>query len=346
MKTLVVHPGYPKTATTLLQKRVFNALDAQGHLRHLGRWAKGLPDCFKGGLFFTSLLRDASPTLLARAAPFDRIEKEWSEGDVLSQLTREKRGVFAGLLAEDRVNLYSDEGMTSPYRSVVPFDAFPRRIRRLFDDGSVDFRVVFTLRRQPDLLASYYAQSFSMLRQETRWNSMQKMYFPHGNLDINNLYVKFAEFSNIILPWANEFGLENIYFMYYEDIKNKPLEFSDVLASILDLSPKLVSTLFSNSMTENVKVRESDGSYVIFKSLRDILIEHGVMNRIQSKRLTRVISALASELHFRESITSFSINEVKALERHFSVFNEELVDNFGVQRADLQDRGYATSIKS
>src|SRR5690554_6242140 len=113
--TLLIHIGYPKTATTFLQRRLLKRLHEDKRIRFLGN-SEGvdIKECKIANGIITTLL----------------YKKHWGH-DVHSMLSGNE-GYLSGLLSDEKLNVFSSEYLCIPEYIQHPIEEMPRRIRKAF----------------------------------------------------------------------------------------------------------------------------------------------------------------------------------------------------------------------
>lgn len=142
IKTLYLHIGIPKTASTWLQEKVFPSLE---HLVYLG--------CPRS----CDLFADASANERILAHVFKQSSQIWpGYGDAIFTAML---GDKASWLADSRDVLISEEGMGRQSSRPALFSAHLRALSRVASDwGFRAIKVLFVVRRQDHWLASHHAQ--------------------------------------------------------------------------------------------------------------------------------------------------------------------------------------------
>jgi len=239
MTHLVVHVGFPKTATTMLQVKVFQNLHRKGHINYIGN-SEGFDskDIKQVDYFVRPLILGSKFTVS------------------LSEVSK-KYPLFRGLLREDIPNVLSFEYLTIPGFCDLNPEETARKIRLAFEADDVSFSVVVTLRNHPDLLNSFYAHFLE-------WS------YNHGKIaeiDINSgsadewlerhvlpsgSYIhKGFDFDYIEKIWGDEFGSRNIRVNLYEDLLDNERKYLTDWASILNLPDDILL----DEMSDHNKVR-------------------------------------------------------------------------------------------
>ena len=213
-RTLYLHVGYPKTATTHLQRRVFSALGSVTY-RDKPTAPKLFHDTVRKGYYYGVLDR-----------AFKRSPVVWDTlGD---EILREAVGPNT---PTHRPVLISDEGVTSqldPYTVSLHYRGFSAAAGRA---GFDDVRVLCVVRRQDQWLGSAYAQT-----SDRRPGARQDGFVEHVRemVDLHRGYFTGGVTRDYITHWdalTKTFGREHVRFLAYESLLNDTDEFhSDILA--------------------------------------------------------------------------------------------------------------------
>jgi hypothetical protein len=242
-RPVVLHVGYPKTATTSMQVGLF---EKSGQFNYLGKF---LPD----HNFKTA----------------DLLDLVWScqtHGRAQWRATRDRlKGAVAAAIGKDRkLPVLSTENMIHPW-SQSP-DVVAARLKEIFPEA----RVVMVIREQVSLLHSWY-----------RWHGGYGQYlfvnkfidemceFP---LSLNDwMHYQFRapdrnvigclDYDDVTAAYAEQYGAGNVHVLCFEQLRRDPRTFCDALAGVLEVKPQLVfDTLtgtFENSEIKAYDSRES-----------------------------------------------------------------------------------------
>lgn len=267
MKKLVIHIGYPKTATTSLQENVFRRLHELGKINCI----------YHHGRAFPNGLRRAGQTKSRSVRP---IRVNYTNGRVYS--ARPNPAYFHGLLSDSRVNLISDESLSIPFLAIrnnpwkvkprfelevgnnasssSAWSATPAIVHQLLANGKTRIKILVTLRNQADLLEAYFAQLTGLGLPHPDADSPSKMHFARDDNGRQKLrdsnFLKQFNFIKNISEWSKLFGLGNIDILLYEDLVHKPEHFLRQISNALELNEEdLVCSLFNAGKALNVKTR-------------------------------------------------------------------------------------------
>jgi hypothetical protein len=211
---IAIHVGFAKTATSTLQRGVFS--------QHEGIDFLGLP------------ARDGR-----LGAAIHAIAKADSVGFDTTQI----RGVFRDSLKAARgrdVNLISYENFTL-YESRDK-GMIARRLKDLFGDS----KILFTLRRQEDLVRAWYLQKLPKYMSGNNfiefndWIALKRQE-PHksimGDLDFNETIGYYEEV----------FGRERVEIFLFEHLRQDPAGFAEKMAGYLEIDPARFSSLLAQA---------------------------------------------------------------------------------------------------
>lgn len=274
MKKLVIHIGYPKTATTSLQQNVFKRLHE----------VKQINCIYNDGRTFPNALRRTGQIKSGSARP---IKVNYIVGRTYN--ARPDPAYFRSILSDSRVNLISDESLSVPFLAIrnnpltvkprftvennklssSTWSATPTIVRQLLHDDRTEIKILVTLRNQADLLESFFAQLMTVCLPHPDADSPSKMYFERDTMGSQKLrdtnFLNQFNFATNISEWSKLFGRDNITILFYEDLACNPEYFLRRISDILEVNEEgLVSTLFNSGKVLNAKARV-DGQYATQK---------------------------------------------------------------------------------
>ena len=319
MKKLVLHVGYPKTATTTLQNVVLTKLHEQGKINYFGR---------------------SSATSINKSS----IAFHLQEYLFLGKPFPKNKMVFR----EDLVNVLSDEELTSPplyvkYKHGADVDplSFPMKIKGLLTNyRDIQVEVVFILRRQPDLMYSWYAQLY---RYFASGNESSIDAHTFSNCEVKNDQFAMYNFSTVISSYAQVFGHENVSVHLYENLIHKSSSFFEFWANTLQLPVGVIVDLFQETHL-NQKGKKGKNSVVtntsytpmtILKALRVIPEPIKIVLR-NIPGLKKLISVKATKKDALE-VTNYTEDQQRSILNAFLEGNKSLT-HYGLSLEEL--RGY------
>lgn len=198
---IVIHPGMVKTATTSLQELVF--------ARHPDITFLGLP-----------APNPAAKAAIHQICQTDDIDYDHqSVANVLLPLAAEARDGVA-VLSYENFALYESKDK----RLVA------ERLHRLFPDA----RVLFTIRRQQDLLAAWYLQKMQKYLRDGRYVSFQDWFKMKARLP-HRAVLDDLRFDRIIACYQRIFGVDRIQVLLFEELRADPPCFCRRLGVVLGI---------------------------------------------------------------------------------------------------------------
>lgn len=358
MKQLVVHVGYPKTATTTLQEKVFTKLQGINYLGKAHYYGSSKRLNKKDQLFlerFNWLRRTYSGIRIENSVPclppelaIGRQSATWNDIAVIDPLKFFNKGSFAGFLVDSKVNLLSDEVFTSPYFTPWQADQ-PERLKHMFDDGHVDIKILFVLREQSRIIESWHAEELYRFNPFPILKNPSNFFFKAA--EIYPDYKTTFDYYRQISHYAKTFGDSRIVVALYEDLLNKTQSsFYDKVGKLLNVDSKELERLVLTSEKIRVKEVSLKGEYKVKLSVLDRLGPHSKlrrtlssMSRNQSNLMSRVISRalIAFLIRYKTDylIKRFSDDERNQVRKYYLSGNEKLV-KFGLLEQSLKKYGY------
>lgn len=225
---ILIHPGYPRTATTTIQMSLERD---PGNLLFLGR---GPTMSAAAGGWSSEAVAKTFATLT---------DLELPEVDGTSVM-REIAARIASL--QMRLVVFSDERICKPPQSLDSDwrDRQAVRIKQLFPSA----HILLTVRRQDRLLLSLYGRYLSRARNESRHLAFAEWLEAGGGSDYAHWRQRF-DFLSYYRSMANTFGPERVHVRAYETYSSNPDVLIDVFRTItadihctLDFSRKINSS--------------------------------------------------------------------------------------------------------
>lgn len=284
MTSILIHIGWPKTATTLLQMKLFHQLHRQGRINYFGRY-----DFIDSPRYYNHFLDQLKAVVYLDDDAFE---------EVLPRL-QEKTEIF---LRKDVLNVISDEVFTIAYEHNEFSKDIRKNINRLHRImGDNPARVLASIRRQDNLVYSFFVEFFSRHLFEDRQNNTLKKY--SVNVMDKGHYVHNMYDFNIVIQEAERcFGLQNVHVLVYEWLKSDPNRYVKAMTELLSIEESVVRNVFFNEEANTKKKTEkgysSKGNSL--KKLLDIVLPQsgarGWIKRFLPQSVIRFLSRLLSLL--------------------------------------------------
>jgi len=232
---LIIHIGYPKTATTTLQHKIFYELYKQNKINFLGKTLLGFNKA-QSILEYIMLNKKIDSNIELSENKINVISEELLSSTFLYYLDKKKNIIYLSLPQM----AYRTYKLFSKYNSVI----------------------VLSIRNHSDLIYSLYMQAYiTHFRYFTDLNTPEK--FLNHLFNKTEKYIPFFEmfyFSNVLDSYAEYFGKENMEIFFYEDLVNKEKIYYEKWAKLLNMNVDVIENLFETK--ENVKKKGKKG-YIV-----------------------------------------------------------------------------------
>jgi hypothetical protein len=316
MKKLLLHIGYPKTATTTLQEEIFVKLHNQGKINYLGRTTQ-------------------STHVGIGQTGFKGIDWVWDlrrHYKIGSRLKYDK-----SVLKSDILNLISDEDLTfHDFFNYVQFgtaksiENLPQWLKEVLGND-VTVSVVLTLRNQVDLIFSSYIQKLKYVKffiGDYSFTDFLHNKFGYLDRDVVS-HLRLYNFNYITNLWQSEFSCK-INFLFFEDLSIDPETFFSELANLLPASSDELQNLVSK---KNYRKRDKSNDYIVvsyqdfskFSRLITLLVNKRKFENFFAKRQQKkfsLILKLEKRIIFKSMIIKVPKSTVKEQKFIRDMFHE------------------------
>jgi len=357
MNKLVIHIGWPKTATTSLQDNLLVELHKKGVINYFGRSSSNydvsansrdisnIRDFYNSIIRFPPYAHICKSMLEYRRLPVPAVSSEY--------VTIANKGLESSM-----VNVFSDEIITGPYTAPVG-QSHPELLRRIFPSNSVEIIILATIRKQASLMLSQFSQRFWRLAESNLTNTPSKFFIDYSDKKSPRLwpceYVSCADYSDILRGYSDVFGHDNVRVLLFEDILHNPDLFFRGLGDALQISDlDMLKQLFTKE-ARNTKDKKGR-SYIVKKHPLDAISNPLLVNclrrlgGISQKVSPRLSRKLKSQLYSLgpiqrftkhvHTIPPFSSAEEHLIFEHFRNSNLKLADDFNLSIDSLKSYGY------
>lgn len=252
---VIVHLGFPKTASSTMQFGPLVELERQGVL-NLRTWRK--VDRLE------SLDRRPSSRLFLN----QNILPEYLD------------------FSDTKINVLSDESFTAPLilrkcnygDSIASPFSFPQKIRNqivaLYPNKDIEFVWFGVIRNQSNLIQSQYVEEYNW----KRYKNIDLLFDSAGEIDLSGYEIyKFSEYLRVVNQLSEEFG-DNYKFLLYEDMRFRPDEFFGALDELFNSDKGFFKASFEKSHVNGKNKSPygtftKDGSHFVPKMSDSIGIE-------------------------------------------------------------------------
>lgn len=210
MKKLLIHLGYPKTATTTIQNRFFSK---HPKINYLGR---------------PFLNEEISKAMYIISDYDDLIFDHYLDFLV---------GVFDKNLQENKINILSSEHHTHKFTLILGGAAernlglIAKRLALILKQiEDIEIQFLFTLRNPISMFESYYIQKYNDFK-KTDLNSFEKFYnYSIANLDHG--FMLSLDYNCVISYYEKLFGKQNINILIFEEFLSDKNNYFSKLSKI------------------------------------------------------------------------------------------------------------------
>jgi len=242
MRKLILHLGYPKTATTTIQQNLF--------CRHKGINYLGRP-------FHGEKLTKA----LCIISDYDNI--------VFDQYLDFIVTVFDSIIEDDRTNVLSSEHhvhkftLTLGGASERNIGLIAKRLHTVFKKiDDVDVQFLFTLRRQTDMLETYYVQKYNDF-QRTSINTFDKFYEYSIN-HVNRGFMLTLDYDRVVSFYCDLFGSDRVSVLIFEEFITNMPSYCNKLSALLCVDKNEIMNLLEGRVENTSKTDDKNQKFKYF----------------------------------------------------------------------------------
>ncbi len=268
-KKLILHIGYPKTATKTLQKNVLSELHKQKkieYLNHLGSGAEGFGDFLAKDIFNYVIG-------FRKEYPIDELISLWQINRPITVLSNESLAHVSEKSPTADIKVATFENLVRLYQTFRPY----------YDK----IELVMTIRNQYSMIHSYYTQEyFNIILNNNKHKSLNHWLQDNFNNKITDDDLVF-NYLKMYSKAVELFGKENTHVLVYEDLLHNSQKFFKSWAEILNVTPLEIEELF-NIKAQNVTVKKE-----------------GKVRSTDKQSFSSKIAILATRLHLPIGIRHF-----------------------------------------
>lgn len=325
MKKLIIHIGYPKTATTSLQFNLFTRLMKEGKIEYLNHLRAGNKD--QGDISVEKILS----SIMGIKSNIDYSD----EVEIISKIDSP-----LSIISNESISHVSGKSLKASYRTGAFWNA--KKIKKIFSPYFDSIEIIMTIRAQITIIPSYYTQEyFNIINDKPNFKDIGEWTQNNFGENIQDDNLMF-NYKKMYSTYAKYFGEKNVHVLVYEDLLHDKIRYYKQIATILELKPKIIQKYFETTVrnktviSEQGKVETDKGT---LKSLL-VLLTYRTFKFNDDSRLFNVgkkilkIIVPASILNFKtghsESIRGLSDDELELITTRFSLNNRQLFDLIGL----------------
>jgi hypothetical protein len=333
MKKLIIHIGYPKTATSTIQDLYFMKLHKEGKINYLG----------KGHLLDSELYSPASEVVDSI------INYEFPLSDRKLELM------------DNKINVLSNEDFPLSFHNIDGQSYLPKknplltaeRLKKYLETNHADYnvKIVCTIRNQTSLIHSVYTEGYTWyFRHEKSINTFEK-YLKQGLQKKKDGVFLMYYYNDVIEEYAKLFHIDNITVLFFEDLKNDMECIANTFSKIFNQDSQYFINALSidtnKKITTKVGYRTSGLTLKLFildlrkKNLIFNFIANKFRNNEKAKDLFHKILKNVSGIKIKRGheIAHLTEEESKKVQKLFNQENKKL-ERFDVSIKKLKKYGY------
>ncbi|WP_044208227.1 sulfotransferase domain-containing protein [Flammeovirga sp. OC4] len=238
MKKLIVHIGYPKTATTSLQLNLFTKLYKDNEIEYLNHLNKK-SELF-GNLYCGNIIKYITG-----------IDNDIKYSKELIAIKESNKKCF--VISNENISFFCENFSWAYYNNNARFNA--AKIKEVFEGIFEEIKIIITLRSQITLIPSFYIQQYHHITQINNSFSNPKLWFEENFINNDNLIFNYSQLLNSYLEHFDE---SDLIILLYEDFKHDIASIIKPLSEILNIDQSIVRKNLSNK-NYNVTISTKDG---------------------------------------------------------------------------------------
>jgi hypothetical protein len=302
MKRLLLHVGFPKAASTSLQNGLFLALHKEKAINFLGR-------AFESDFYGVRQNKGHY--------------KDWFD-DVVDGKAYDPANTL-GDMSDSLTNVLSEGLFMMNERHYTDQIVGAKLLKAYFSPQADQIDVMILLRKQPDLIPSYFVQNYRKLKKRSFAD------FLAYNVESNwTGDAKIFNFYDVVSAYAAAFGKDRVHVVLFEDFVRNRDRFSAELGRLMNVDPSVIKTNLGESQLN--KTRKEAGTVVIRKINKTSLRHRAI------KILEMLGLKFADSLRIR--IPAVTDQEKNTIFETFKHSNLKLAKEFGLDKRVMQEHGY------
>lgn len=335
MKKLIIHIGYPKTATTTMQLNLFGQLHKDRkieYLNHLNIDRDGLGEIPVKHIISHILGIDFS----------DNLKEE------LDRLLEIKNPI--SIISSESISHVCEESLKASIKVGALDNA--KKINKILCPYFDKIEILMTVRNQKSIIPSYYAQEyFNIIGDNIDFKDFGKWLEINFGKNMNEIKMIF-NYNEMYKSYLQEFGKDNVHILVYEDLIHDNKFFYNELAKIFNEDPKIIQNYFEQ-VARNVtikshkgEIKTNSGSIGNFLSmqLNNMLGKAKNINWVKKAKmfLRFIIPGFLLNLTVYKNVQIRRLNESEKqfLDLRFQPSNLKLVIDGGLDKEKMARYGY------
>lgn len=326
---MIVHIGYPKTATTTIQDGLFRELHNNSLINYIN-----------------------AKMILSNKQIFSLIlNKDISSEDIYT--SSQKINILSSEFFT--ISLYYLEKIFKNNTEIIDPFLLPEKLLGFFGNKLDDLEILVTLRNQQALIYSHYVQDYRLFAHDPDNNTIEKHVFFNNNQQLSFKKKIFAilYFADLIKKYIDIIGKDKVHILLFEDLQQNSVFFFQQLSKIIGIDFDKVETLLKETHY-NQKIKTDIGyiakiskptvSGKLLKKLRSSKLADNIYVKIKN-RYSNINLLVRNFERFSHRNTSKLIPKLSKTQQNM-IFNEfrennlKLHKEFGVDYDKLKEYGY------
>jgi len=236
-KELIIHVGYPKTATTTFQENLIYKLSNLDKINLL----IASNEVIKNFKLNNSILINYIYHYIIYNKWHDNIKNELDK-------IEEKKNKFKFIFSNETLSIFSEQDKINRNRVILSNTIFnnPKRIKKIFKNSFNKIKIVIIIRCQQKFVESIYKEWFPYISKTTdikKFEDFAKIYTKPKNVRCGYL-----NYYKVIVNYQKVFGKKNVKILFYEDLIYNKNNFISNLSNILKIKKNLIFKAFNKKL--------------------------------------------------------------------------------------------------
>lgn len=239
MCKLIIHIGYPKTATTSFQKGLFSELHNQGKIEYLNHLNKEVD--FLGDIYCRDIVKYCTHGV--KGSNYD---------NELKDIKNISKGI--SILSNENLSVFNDNFNWANYSNA---NNNANRIFEVFNEIFDEVHILISIRSQQTLIPSYYYQVYNhIIAERPLYKDARKWINDNfiDKLDEDRLF----NFNSCYDKYVSIFGLKYVKVILFEDLKYNQNKVIDIVSNLLDMKKEKIEIIINSMISENVTEKHID----------------------------------------------------------------------------------------
>ena len=301
------HLGYPRTATTFIQKNLF---EKHSEINYLGPKYYNL----NTKPFFNSdninFIKNLNSTSDLNACNSKKIFKNI-------------------ILDEKKTNLISSERFLTYGTNFFPNLIKLKKLLKFYS-GKIEFYIFFMIRNQYDAIFSYYHHAYSEIIKKVKIKDFDEIIINKNEFKNNEIKYFFENYNyfNYYKILKNNFKKKNIKIFLYEEFINNKKNFDKEIAKFLSINLEEASACLSGKRINNLKIRNNiiNVEKIYFPRLYEIY------KKLNIKNITPIFVRNILKFFFIEKKKNIILpNQKKEIKKKFYLSNKRLESEYRIK---------------